>query len=81
MKANFARQIHSEVGFDFDGIVNSVFTLPYWPRRLGGTPHQLLRFTFQVHKRKVSRHHYYPAKAAGIIVGLGLKGYDWRFGR
>ena len=74
-------KIH-EVGFDFDGIVLNAGAFTHTSvalgDALGGVTTPVIEVHISnVHKREGFRHHsYLSAKAAGIIVGLGLKGYE-----
>lgn len=74
-------KIH-EVGFDFDGIVLNAGAFTHTSvalgDALGGITTPVIEVHISnVHKREVFRHHsYLSAKAAGVIVGLGLKGYE-----
>jgi 3-dehydroquinate dehydratase-2 len=74
-------KIH-EVGFVFDGIVLNAGAFTHTSvalgDALGGVTTPVIEVHISnVHKREGFRHHsYLSAKAAGIIVGLGLKGYE-----
>jgi 3-dehydroquinate dehydratase-2 len=74
-------KIH-EVGFVFDGIVLNAGAFTHTSvalgDALGGVTTPVIEIHISnVHKREAFRHHsYLSAKAAGIIVGLGLKGYE-----
>jgi 3-dehydroquinate dehydratase-2 len=74
-------KIH-EVGFDFDGIVLNAGAFTHTSvalgDALGGITTPVIEVHISnVHKREAFRHHsYLSAKAAGVIVGLGLKGYE-----
>ena len=74
-------KIH-EVGFNFDGIVLNAggftHTSVALGDALGGITAPVIEVHISnVHKREPFRHHsYLSAKAAGVIVGLGLKGYE-----
>ncbi len=74
-------KIH-EVGFDFDGIVLNAGAFTHTSfalgDALGGITTPVIEVHISnVHKRESFRHYsYLSAKAAGIIVGLGLKGYE-----
>lgn len=74
-------KIH-EVGFDFDGIVLNAGAFTHTSvalgDALGGITTPVIEVHISnVHKRETFRHHsYLSAKAAGVIVGLGLKGYE-----
>ncbi len=74
-------KIH-EVGFTYDGIVLNAGAFTHTSVALGDaiagitTPVIEVHIS-NVHKRESFRHHsYLAAKAAGIIVGFGLKGYE-----
>jgi 3-dehydroquinate dehydratase-2 len=73
-------KIH-EVGFDFDGIVLNAGAFTHTSVALGDALSGITTPVIEVHisnvhKREAFRHHsYLSAKAAGVIVGLGLKGY------
>lgn len=74
-------KIH-EVGFTYDGIVLNAGAFTHTSVALGDaiagitTPVIEVHIS-NVHKREGFRHHsYIAAKAAGIIVGFGLKGYE-----
>lgn len=71
-----------EVGFAYDGIVLNAGAFTHTSVALGDaiagitTPVIEVHIS-NVHKREGFRHHsYIAAKAAGIIVGFGLKGYE-----
>lgn len=74
-------KIH-EVGFNFDGIVLNAGAFTHTSvalgDALGGITTPVIEVHISnVHKRESFRHHsYLSAKAAGVIVGLGLKGYE-----
>lgn len=74
-------KIH-ETGFDFDGIVLNAGAYTHTSialgDALGGITSPVIEVHISnVHKREAFRHHsYLSAKAAGVIVGLGLKGYE-----
>lgn len=71
-----------EVGFDFDGIVLNAGAFTHTSvalgDALGGITTPVIEVHISnVHKREAFRHHsYISAKAAGVIVGFGLKGYE-----
>lgn len=71
-----------DVGFDFDGIVLNAGAFTHTSvalgDALGGITTPVIEVHISnVHKREAFRHHsYLSAKAAGVIVGLGLKGYE-----
>lgn len=74
-------KIH-EVGFDFDGIVINAGAFTHTSvaiaDALGGitTPAVEVHIS-NVHQRESFRHHsYLSAKCKGVILGLGLQGYD-----
>ena len=71
-----------EVGFSFDGIVINAGALTHTSVALGDalaaitTPAVEVHIS-NVHAREAFRHHsYLSANAKGVIVGLGLKGYE-----
>jgi 3-dehydroquinate dehydratase-2 len=71
-----------EIGFSYDGIVINAGALTHSSVALGdalaaiSTPAIEVHIS-NVHARESFRHHsYLSAKSAGVIVGLGLKGYD-----
>lgn len=74
-------KIH-EVGFDFDGIVLNAGAFTHTSvalgDALGGITTPVIEVHISnVHKRENFRHHsFLSAKAAGVIIGLGLKGYE-----
>lgn len=71
-----------EVGFSFDGVVLNAGAFTHTSvalgDALGGITTPVIEVHISnVHKRESFRHHsYLSAKAAGVIVGLGLKGYE-----
>jgi 3-dehydroquinate dehydratase-2 len=74
-------KIH-EIGFSFDGLVINAGALTHTSVALGDalaaitTPAVEVHIS-NVHAREAFRHHsYLSAKAKGVIVGLGLKGYE-----
>ncbi|MBO9640592.1 MAG: type II 3-dehydroquinate dehydratase [Siphonobacter aquaeclarae] len=71
-----------EVGFSWDGIVLNAGAYTHTSIAIGDaisgikTPVIEVHIS-NVHAREPYRHHsYISAKAAGILVGLGLKGYE-----
>ena len=71
-----------EVGYSYDGIVINAGALTHTSIALGDalggitTPAVEVHIS-NVHAREEFRHHsYLSAKAAGVIVGCGIKGYD-----
>lgn len=71
-----------EVGFSWDGIVLNAGAYTHTSAAIGDaisgikTPVIEVHIS-NVHAREPYRHHsYISAKAAGILVGLGLKGYE-----
>jgi 3-dehydroquinate dehydratase-2 len=71
-----------EVGFEYDGIILNAGGLPHTSVALADaiaaieTPVIEVHIS-NVHKREAFRHHsYLSAKAEGIIVGFGLRGYE-----
>lgn len=74
-------KIH-EIGFSFDGLIINAGALTHTSVALGDalaaitTPAVEVHIS-NVHAREAFRHHsYLSAKAKGVIVGLGLKGYE-----
>jgi 3-dehydroquinate dehydratase-2 len=71
-----------EVGFSYGGIVFNAgaytHTSVALADALGAIPAPVIEVHISnVHRREAFRHHsYLSAKAAGVIVGLGLKGYE-----
>ncbi len=71
-----------EVGFSFDGIVINAGALTHTSVALGDALAAITTPTVEVHisnvhAREAFRHHsYLSANAKGVIVGLGLKGYE-----
>ena len=71
-----------EVGFDFDGIVLNAGAFTHTSVAVGDAAGGITTPVIEVHisnvhKREAFRHHsYISAKAAGVIVGFGLKGYE-----
>ena len=75
-------KIH-EIGFSFDGIVLNAGALTHTSIAIADaiagvkTPVVEVHIS-NVHKREEFRHHsYISANSMGIIIGLGLKGYDF----
>jgi 3-dehydroquinate dehydratase-2 len=71
-----------EVGFEYDGIILNAGGLTHTSVALADaiaaieTPVIEVHIS-NVHKREAFRHHsYLSAKAEGIIVGFGLRGYE-----
>ncbi|MTB49417.1 type II 3-dehydroquinate dehydratase [Lewinella sp. W8] len=71
-----------EVGFDYDGIILNAGALTHTSIALADaiaaieTPVIEVHIS-NVHQREEFRHHsYLSAKAEGIIVGFGLRGYE-----
>ena len=71
-----------EVGYSYDGIIINAGALTHTSIALGDalggitTPAVEVHIS-NVHAREEFRHHsYLSAKAAGVIVGCGIKGYD-----
>lgn len=71
-----------EVGFDYDGIVLNAGALTHTSIALADaiaaieTPVIEVHIS-NVHQREEFRHHsYLSAKAEGVIVGFGLRGYE-----
>ncbi|MEY4538931.1 MAG: 3-dehydroquinate dehydratase [Bacteroidota bacterium] len=75
-------KIH-EIGFSYDGIVLNAGALTHTSIAIADaiagvkTPVVEVHIS-NVHKREEFRHHsYVSANSIGIIIGLGLKGYDF----
>jgi len=71
-----------EIGYSYDGIIINAGALTHTSIALGDalggitTPAVEVHIS-NVHAREEFRHHsYLSAKAAGVIVGCGIKGYD-----
>ncbi|HEB62322.1 MAG TPA: type II 3-dehydroquinate dehydratase [Bacteroidetes bacterium] len=74
-------KIH-EVGFSYDGIIINAGALTHTSIAIadalaGITTPAIEVHISNVHARESFRHHsYLSAKCAGIVIGLGLKGYE-----
>jgi 3-dehydroquinate dehydratase-2 len=71
-----------EIGFSYDGIILNAGALTHTSLAIGDavaaieTPVIEVHIS-NVHKREAFRHHsYISANAEGVIVGLGLRGYE-----
>ncbi|MBP6386253.1 MAG: type II 3-dehydroquinate dehydratase [Pseudarcicella sp.] len=75
-------KIH-EVGFDFDGIVLNAGALTHTSIAIADAVAAVKTSVIEVHisnvhAREEFRHHsFISAKSKGIIVGLGMRGYDF----
>lgn len=71
-----------EVGFSYDGIILNAGAYTHTSIALGDAVAAIKTPVIEVHisnvyNREKFRHHsYISANAAGVIVGLGLKGYE-----
>lgn len=71
-----------EIGFSYDGIILNAGALTHTSLAIGDAVAAIETPVIEVHisnvyKREAFRHHsYISANAEGVIVGLGLRGYE-----